>query len=219
MWRTAATVSTFLNDDVRQLKLNFSKVLSGKKKNEPRWRECLDTVLESMPVATSALYVKNFFKRESRDAAVEMVEAIKEEFQSILKSVSWMDETTREAAMEKAKLMVTHIGYPDELMDDKRVEKYYKHLALDENKYFESILNISRFDEQKTLKGLLKPVNKSDWETHSYVAMINAFYNGGENSIRELMASRTHSVYIIHDVFAKHLRIPRRHSPRNFLQR
>jgi neprilysin len=186
MWRTASAVSTILNDDVRQLKLNFSKVLSGKKKYEVRWRECLDMVLESLPVATSALYVKNFFKRESRDAAVEMVEAIKEEFQSILKSVPWMDETTRESAMEKAKVMVTHIGYPNELMDDSKIEKYYKNLALDENKYFESILNISRFDGHKTLKGLWKPVNKSDWETHSYVAMVNAFYNGGENSIREL---------------------------------
>lgn len=186
MWRTASSVSTILNDDIRELKLNFSKVMSGKKKFEVRWRECIDMVLDTLPIATSALYVKHFFKRESRDTAVEMVESIKEEFQTILQSVSWMDETTREAAMVKAKVMVAHIGYPDELMDDSKIEKYYKNLTLDENKYFESILNISRFDSQKTLKALWKPVNKSDWETHSYVAMVNAFYNGGENSIREL---------------------------------
>lgn len=142
-------------------------------------------VLDNLPIATSALYVKNFFKRESRNVAREMVEAINEAFQKILENVSWMDESTREAAMKKATGMVAHIGYPDELMNNTKIDEYYENLTLDENKYFESVINVTRFDNMKTMKSLRKLVNKTDWESHANVAVINAFYNPLENSIRK----------------------------------
>lgn len=160
-------------------------MLSGKKSLESRWEECVEIVFESLPIATSALYVKNFFKKESRNAAIEMVESLKDEFLNILKSVPWMDETTREFALEKAKKMVAHIGFPDELMDNLKVNEYYESLNVDENHYFGSIVNVSKFDCAKALKTLRLPVNKTDWETHASVALVNAFYNGQENSIRK----------------------------------
>lgn len=189
MWRTAASSADFLSKQVRNRHLEFSKVLSGKKSFELRWQECVDVVLESLPIATSALYVKNFFKKESRNVALEMVDSIKEEFQKILQLVPWMDESTREAAIKKAKKMIAHIGYPDELMDDKKLIKYYTNLTIGEGKYFESILNVSKFDSEKTMKSFRNLVNKTDWETHSSVAVINAFYNPLENSIREYLKS------------------------------
>lgn len=185
MWRTASSAAILLNKQIRDRSLEFSKVLSGKTSFEVRWRECVDMVLGNLPIATSALYVKHFFKKESRDMALEMVNAIREEFQGILKSVSWMDDSTRDASLEKAKKMTAHIGYPDELMDDKKLIEYYDNLTIDENQYFESMLNINKFDSEKALSKLRQVVNKSDWETHAYVAMINAFYNAAENSIRK----------------------------------
>lgn len=167
--------------------MEFTKVFSGRVTSETRPRECIDIVLESLPIATSALYVRNFFKKDSRDIALEMVDVIREEFQDILKSVSWMDETTREASLEKAKKMTAHIGYPDELMDDKKLIEYYENLTVDESKFFDSMVRISQFESDKTLETLRKPVNKSDWETHANVAIVNAFYNPAENSIRKAM--------------------------------
>jgi neprilysin len=189
MWRTAAAATDTLNKAVRNRHLEFSKVLSGKLSFELRWQECVDVALENFPIAVSALYVKNFFKKESKQVALEMVDAINEEFQKILQEVSWMDDTTRTAAVEKAKKMIAHIGYPDELMDDKKLIEYYNNLTISEGKYFESILNISKFDSKKTMENFRKLVNKTDWETHSSVAVINAFYNPLENSIRKYIRS------------------------------
>lgn len=114
-----------------------------------------------------------------------MVNSIKAEFESILKTVPWMDDTTRASALSKVKSMVTHIGYPDELMDDKKLIEFYKPVQVDENKYLESVLSINIFGTDRAFKKLREPVNKTDWITHSRPAVVNAFYSSIENSIRE----------------------------------
>jgi len=118
-----------------------------------------------------------------------MVKSIKEEFEMILKKVSWMDDTTRQAALSKVKSMVTHIGYPDELMDDQKLIEFYKKVQINENKYLESILSVNIFGTDRAFKKLREPVNKTDWVTHSKPAVVNAFYSSIENSIRKFSAS------------------------------
>lgn len=54
-----------------------------------------------------------------------MVSDIRAEFEEILKNVDWMDEKTRINALEKAKSMSTHIAYPDELLDNRKLEEFY----------------------------------------------------------------------------------------------
>lgn len=54
-----------------------------------------------------------------------MVADIRTEFQDILKSVDWMDDETKQNALDKAKSMATHIAYPDELLDDNKLEEFY----------------------------------------------------------------------------------------------
>lgn len=185
MWRTVSSVTTLLNQQTRERALEFSKIYSGRLTFESRPIECVGILLESLPIAVSALYVRNFFKKESRDNALEMVELIKDEFQNILKSVSWMDETTREASLEKAKKMTTHIGFPDELMNETKLIEYYENLTIDETNFFESMVKISQFDSNKVLRSLRKIINKNDWETHGNVAVVNAYYSSSENSIRK----------------------------------
>lgn len=181
IWHTVSSTVDLLGKEIRDRSLDFSKIITGKQSFEPRWKECANIVKKFLPIATSALYVRNFFKNGSREIALEMVNSIREEFVSILSTVPWMDESTREAALEKAKAMVSHIGYPDELMDDSKLNKYYEGLTIDEEKYFESIQLVAN----KTLNSFRKLVNKTDWETHSNVATVNAFYSSNQNSFRQ----------------------------------
>lgn len=105
-----------------------------------------------------------------------------------------MDETTRLAAFDKAKAMTTHIGYPDEIMDNKKLEEYYGELEIDPDRYLESVLNMNVFGTDYAFNKLRKPVNKTDWVTHARPAIVNAFYSSIENSIRE--CCRTSNVFI-----------------------
>ena len=96
-----------------------------------------------------------------------------------------MDEKTRKAALEKVDYITPHIAYPDEFLDDKKLIDYFEPLEVDSNSYLKSKINIRIFDTIRGLEEYRKPVNKSDWTTHGNSAIVNAFYNPSENSIRK----------------------------------
>nr|KAF7394145.1 hypothetical protein H0235_016740 [Vespula pensylvanica] len=184
MWRAAAASVSYLTENIRKRQLQYSTALSGKAEREARWKECVDMVSGSLSISVGAMYVRKYFKEDAKKNALEMVNDIREEFTKILKKVDWMDEETKESALDKAASMSSHIAYPDELLDDKKLEKFYEKLELTEGNYLESILNLTLFGIEYSFSRLRKPVNKSDWITHGKPAIVNAFYSSIENSIR-----------------------------------
>lgn len=98
-----------------------------------------------------------------------------------------MDEKTRMNALEKAADMTSHIAYPDELLNDKKLEEFYDGLELSFGDYLGSILNLTIFGTNFSFGRLRKPVNKTEWITHARPAIVNAFYSSIENSIRECL--------------------------------
>lgn len=139
----------------------------------------------SLSIAVGALYVRKYFREDSKAAALEMVNGIRYQFENILKDVAWMDDETRKSAINKLHSMSTHIGYPDEIMDNSKIEEYYQDLEIDENDYLKSVLHMNVFGTDYAFTKLRKPVNKTDWITHARPAIVNAFYSSIENSIRE----------------------------------
>lgn len=183
MWRASLSVASYLDDIVRNRTLTYLKVQSGKQEYEPRWKECVAMTSSYLPIATGALYVREYFREDSKDSAIEMVNLIKDEFRKVLKTVPWMDDATRSAALRKVEKMQNHIGYPSELMDDRKITEFYEDVDVDENGYMKTILKFNRFRITSEMKKLREPVNKTNWESHSDVAIANAYYSWLENSI------------------------------------
>lgn len=183
-WRVAAESTNYLIDKLRKRQLGYAAALIGQQTEEPRWKECIDLVTTNLQIATSAAYVRKYFSQESKKVALTMVDSIKDEFSEILKKVPWMDELTRQRALDKVKRMVKHIGFPDELADNNKLIEYYKNVKIDGSKYLESILSLNIFKADNEYSKLHQVVNKTDWETHSKAAVVNAAYSPIENSIR-----------------------------------
>ena len=93
-----------------------------------------------------------------------------------------MEEKTKMNALEKAEAMRSNIAYPDELLDDNKLEELFKNLEITPDDYFQSVLNASRMEMEYSFSQLRTPVNKSDWISHSRPILVNAFYNPNENS-------------------------------------
>uniref|UniRef100_A0A4Y0BJM9 Neprilysin, neutral endopeptidase 2 n=1 Tax=Anopheles funestus TaxID=62324 RepID=A0A4Y0BJM9_ANOFN len=185
MWRITRPSSSFLTEKLRKRQLQYHTALAGTQEEEPRWKECVEIISEKFPISVGALYIRKYFREDSKRAALDMVNDIKSVFIDILKKVDWMDEVTRASALEKVSAMATHIGYPDELMDDGKIAEYYKDLEFQpDSNYLNTILHIKKFDTTKAFKKLRMPVNKTDWITHSKPAIVNAFYSSIENSIQ-----------------------------------
>lgn len=159
MWRVAADSTNYLTDKLRKRQLEYAGVIIGQQTEEPRWKECIDLVTSNFQIATASLYIRKHFNQESKKNALEIVNLIREEFEEILKKVSWMDEKTRATALVKAKKMVTHIGYPDELVDDKKLIEFYKNVNVDEEKLLESVLSLNIFENDRTYEKLRKVVS------------------------------------------------------------
>ena len=131
-----------------------------------------------------ALYVRKYFGDEARQTAIEMVENIRDEFINILNDVDWMDEKTRQEAIKKAKVLTAHVGYPNELADNNKLEEYYQNLEIEPDNLLLNTLRLTVFNADHSFSKLREPVNKTDWETHSKPAVVNAYYSSLENSIR-----------------------------------
>lgn len=132
-----------------------------------------------------SLYVQRHFNQDSKAIALEMVQGIHDIFNMILEEVDWMDSKTKREALRKLDAMVTHIGYPDEMLENEKLAAYYDKLDIDPDKYFESFLNMNIFGTDYSFSKLRLPYNKTSWIRHARPAIVNAFYSSIENSIRK----------------------------------
>ena len=184
MWRAAASSFSYLNNQAEQIRLRFSTAVSGKTELPPRWMKCVSTTISSLPNAVGSLYVKQYFNGNSKAEAMEMVQEIRREFNLMLHEVDWMDAATKAAAIEKAEAMVTHIGYPPELLDMSKLDDLYKGLQLNSNDYYGNALRSTMFGTNYAFSKLREAVDKMDWVRHGRPAVVNAFYSPLENSIQ-----------------------------------
>ncbi|KAM8706002.1 hypothetical protein ACLKA7_010320 [Drosophila subpalustris] len=184
MWRIHAFSIGFLSEEFRKRQLQYATALSGRQEQEARWKECVDISAGSLGISVGSLYVRKHFHQDSKAEALEMVNNIRSVFNDILDEVNWMDDKTKKEAKEKLHSMATHIGYPDEMLDNDKLAKYFEKLEINPDKYFESFLSMNIFGTDYSFNKLRLPVNKTDWVRHARPAVVNAFYSSLENSIQ-----------------------------------
>ncbi|XP_037729955.1 neprilysin-2 isoform X1 [Drosophila subpulchrella] len=194
-WRIHGFSVGFLTEEFRKRQLQYATALSGRQEQEARWKECVDIAtgsmdevseedFDSLGISVGSLYVRKHFHKDSKANALEMVNDIRSVFNDILDEVNWMDAKTKKEAKEKLHSMATHIGYPDEMLDNEKLAAYYAKLDIDPAKYFESFLGMNIFGTDYSFNKLRLPVNKTDWVRHARPAIVNAFYSSLENSIQ-----------------------------------
>ncbi|XP_011689066.1 PREDICTED: membrane metallo-endopeptidase-like 1 isoform X4 [Wasmannia auropunctata] len=185
LWRATAESVKYLTDDIRKRQLKYTTVLNGKTEREPRWKECINTVFDSvMIISISSMYVRKYFKEDAKKTAFEMVDNIRQEFMKILNKVEWMNEKTKTNALEKATAMTLHIAYPNELLDDRKLEEYYEKFELSADDYIGNAFNLHIYLWNFIFSKLRQPAKKTEWLIHAArSSSVNAYYSPFENSI------------------------------------
>ncbi|XP_047105420.1 neprilysin-2-like [Schistocerca piceifrons] len=182
MWRAAMAAVPYMTQELRGRQFEYQAALTGRREREFRWKECLSIVTRRLGLSVGAIYVRRYFNKAAKEAALEMVGDIRREFLRTLRQLDWMDEGTRKKALEKAKSMVAHIAYPDELLDDRKLDHFYEKLEINPTLYLESMLNVTKFLTNYTFSQLRQPINKTEWIIHK-TTDVNAAYDPAENSI------------------------------------
>jgi len=142
---------------------------------EDRSLVCFGYIDYIMPMAITRYFVKRNFEADFKENFKEMIDNIKEAMTNRIPKMEWLDEETKEYAVEKVVKMKDRIGYSDEAMDPKYLYQTYGSLEIDN--LFDLILNS---DANKYGK-YLKFMDPNEWLITPYT--VNAYYHPNTNSI------------------------------------
>lgn len=131
--------------------------------------------------------MRKYFDEKLKGPAYQLVQNIRNAFIDKLYEATWMDESTKRVAIEKAKAIIAHIAFPNAMTNIMKLENHYKSLEFNGNEYFMNALRLRKFETDYAFSQLHEPIDKTDWLTHAMPTIVNAFYNVQENSIREYL--------------------------------
>ncbi|KRZ86267.1 Neprilysin-2 [Trichinella sp. T8] len=182
MWRLVKAWASMLDERYDMAFQEFVQVMVGRQSRPARWKICVPAVVGWMEMATGALYVKAHFNQKDKDEALAMIDHLRLAFTDLVEKLDWMDYQTKQIAIEKAREMINHIGYPEFINNDTVLDKYYDGLHLLPNdSYFEIGRKASFWLLQREMFDLLRPFDRNRFDTSP--AIVNAFYSPEKNVI------------------------------------
>ncbi|CAF0749316.1 unnamed protein product [Rotaria sp. Silwood1] len=167
----------------RSIKENFQHVFRGTTAEQSRKIICGNYVNGNMGFAVSKLYIKKYFDDNARNQSFEMIGNIRKAFINMLEQTTWMDETSKNRAIEKAKAIDEKIGYPDYLASDNvtQLETEYAEYIFNSS-YISNVLKLLQIKAKTDFQILRKPVDRKAWG-FSAPTVVNAFYAPSKNQI------------------------------------
>lgn len=150
----------------------FGQYLRGKKTMEERWKTCTHLVGDGMGDALGKAYVAHTNGAQARDATSSMIGELKETFQEELKNLSWLDESTRQAAVLKLQKLQEKVGYPDRW-------KNYDSLILSADSFLADDFSATIYKNMEAFARAGQPVDKYLWDMPPWE--INAYYDPSQN--------------------------------------
>lgn len=115
-----------------------------------------------------------------------LVESVRSSFIDMLNSATWMDDNTKNAAVDKAKSTIAHIGFLEELTNGTKLEEYYKSLTLNQNEFLFNALRLKKLNLDYSFRQLHEPVDKDNWLRHTMIASLGAVSDKQKNVICKL---------------------------------
>ncbi len=152
----------------------YGTMLSGAKKQQPRWKKVLGATEGALGEALGQLYVARNFSEESKKRVNVMVDNLTAAYIERINSRDWMSKSTKTAALTKLGTVLRKLGFPDTWRD-------YSGLGIQKDSYVMNFISSNIFDVTYNLGKLDKPVDRMEWGMTP--ATINAYYNPSNNEI------------------------------------
>lgn len=163
----------YLSPELEQAAFELMTFTRGVEQMEPRWQRCANETMYALPDAVGPGFVERAFAGESKQIANDMIDRINRAMEQSLPRLAWMDEATRQVAVEKIAAVTRKIGYPDTWED-------YSPLSLDGDR-FANALEEKRFAFAREKAKIDAPVDRGEW--HMPAPLVNAYYNPTNNEI------------------------------------
>ena len=174
-WHLIDTAAPVLSKDFVEEDFNFNaKILQGTQQILPRWKRCVRATDRELGFALGRVYVDKYFPPQAKARALEMVHNLIAALHDDISTLPWMGPETRKAAIAKLEAFTPKIGYPDKWRD-------YSAFKVDRGPYVLNVLNGDRFEFDRDLAKIGKPVDRAEWGMSP--PTVNAYYNSLMNEI------------------------------------
>jgi len=174
-WRTLSDNAPLLSKRFVDADFAFNgTVLNGVPEIQPRWKRGLSLVNAGIGEELGKLYTAKYFPAESKARAQQLVANLLVAFKQGIDNLDWMSAETKKAAQEKLAKFTPKIGYPDNWRD-------YASLAIDKGDLVGNATRAQRFEYQRDLDKLGKPIDRGEWGMTPQT--LNAYYNAELNEI------------------------------------
>lgn len=173
-WQLLDTYAPFLSKPFVDEDFRMTSALTGALELQARWLRVLRAEDQAIGFAIGELYVARRFPPAAKQAATAIVERVRDALRADLSTLAWMTPATRSAAAAKLDLMQLRVGYPDRWRD-------YGGLAIDRGPYVLNVMRANRFEFDRQLAKVGKPVDRSEW--YMTPQTVNAYYDPSMNSL------------------------------------
>ncbi|XP_044017351.1 neprilysin-2-like [Aphidius gifuensis] len=184
MWKEVRSILIYLNEKIRNRQLDYLSTITGQTENKPRWKKCISIVKNYFPHAIGALYIKNYVDKNVKSNVEIIVMNIRNKFDELIKKADWMDDVTRQHALDKSKELTSYVGYPEELQNNSMIEELYNGLELTDKTLLGNIFILDKFREECECRKFRQPYDKKNWKTRMSPFIVNARYTPSENTIQ-----------------------------------
>ena len=180
VFRTILKFVPQLGSDFRELYDTFQNKVTGKKGSSEQWETCVMDTSDMLGFALGSVYISEHFPEVAREKSEEMIAEIRATFKQRIMQLGWMDDTTKEKALEKADSMRYNIGYPEWCANETALNEYYENFTVTDDNLLNHV-NYFRYALGKMMKRLREKPDPDRW---SMVPMqVNAYYTASQNKI------------------------------------
>lgn len=174
-WKTISSSANALSSPFVAESFRFrGTILTGAKEMQPRWKRIRAMVDGSMGEAVGEVFVAKAFPAAAKTRALELVKNVRIALREHINAITWMDDTTKQAALKKLDAIVVKIGYPDKWRD-------YSKLVIDRVSFVKNLRRSSSFAMTREISKIGKAVDKTEWGMTPQT--VNAYYNPSMNEI------------------------------------
>jgi predicted metalloendopeptidase len=152
----------------------WQRTLTGQAQPRPREFRCVQFVDRGLGDLLGQKYLETAFGADAKARIAELVGNLDKAMGEDIRTLPWMGDETRKAAIAKLNAITNNVGYPRKWRD-------YGNVAISSDDFYGNAVGMAESQHQRQIDKIGKPTDRAEWNMTT--PTVNAFYSPEHNSI------------------------------------
>lgn len=152
----------------------WERTLTGAREERPRDMRCVQAVDRGLGDLLGQKYIEVAFGADAKTQIAQLVDNLEKTLGQDIRTLPWMTEETRKAALAKLAAITNNVGYPKKWRD-------YGKVAIARDDFYGNTERLEEFQRERNIERIGQATDKTEWNMTA--PTVNAFYGPQLNSI------------------------------------